>query len=110
MAGVLIPIFGVVFGCGIALLAIWTEYKRDRALVEKGLYQPEKPEPAGRPGRGFLATGSMLGAIGIALVASTFVFLVGKATGIPGFIFPFIGVASLIIYSVAQKKEMTARD
>ena len=110
MAGVLIPIFGVVFGCGIALLAIWTEYKRDRALVEKGLYQFEKPEPAGQSGRGFLVTGSILGAIGIALVASTFAVLIGKATGIPGFIFPFIGVASLIIYSVAQKKEMTARD
>ena len=47
MAGTLIPIFGIVFGCGIALLAIWTEYRRDRALIEKGLYQPEKPELAG---------------------------------------------------------------
>ena len=47
MSGILIPIFGIVFGCGIALLAIWTEYKRDRALIEKGLYQSEKTEAAG---------------------------------------------------------------
>ena len=49
MPGILIPIFGIAFGCGIALLAIWTQYKRDRALIEKGLYQPEKPRPLGPP-------------------------------------------------------------
>lgn len=74
MAGTLIPIFGIVFGCGIALLAIWTEYRRDRALIEKGLHQPEKPELAGPPDRGLLVSGSILGGIGIALVVSTFWF------------------------------------
>jgi hypothetical protein len=110
MASTLIPIFGIVFGCGIALLAIWTEYRRDRALIEKGLYQPEKPEPAGFPDRGFLVTGSILGGIGIALVVSTFVFQIGRALGIPGFIFLFIGVALLIVYSAAKKKEITPKD
>jgi len=110
MASTLIPIFGIVFGCGIALLAIWTEYRRDRALIEKGLYQPEKPEPAGFPDRGFLVTGSILGGIGIALVVSTFAFQIGRATGIPGFIFLFIGVALLIVYSAAKKKEITPKD
>lgn len=110
MAGILIPIFGIVFGCGIALLAIWTEYKRDRALIEKGIYQPEKPEPAGPPGRGYLVAGSILGAVGMALIVSTFVFRIGKATGIPGLIFLFIGVALLIVYFVAKKKEITPRD
>jgi flagellar biosynthesis component FlhA len=56
-----------------------------------------------------LVTGSILGEIGIALVVSTFVFLVGKVTGIPGFGFLFIGAALLVIYSVVQNKEMTAR-
>jgi len=31
---VLVPIFGIVFIFGIPLLAIWTEYRRDRALIE----------------------------------------------------------------------------
>jgi hypothetical protein len=110
MAGTLIPIFGIVFGCGIALLAIWTEYRRDRALIDKGLYQPEKPEPAGSSDRGFLVSGSVLDGIGIALVVSTFVFQIGKATGIPGFIFLFIGVALLIVYSTAKKRETTPKD
>jgi hypothetical protein len=108
MAGTLIPIFGIVFGCGIALLAIWTEYRRDRALIEKGLYQPEKPEPAGPSGRGFLVSGSILGGIGIALVVSTFVFRIGRATGIPGFVFLFVGIALLIVYFVARKKGITS--
>jgi hypothetical protein len=110
MAVVLIPIFGIVFGCGIALLAIWTEYKRDRALIEKGLYQPEKPEPAGLPDRGFLVSGSILGGIGIALLVSTFVFRIGRATGIPGFGFLFIGIALLIVYFAVRRKEITPRD
>jgi len=87
MVGILIPTFGIVFGCGIALLAIWTEYKRDRALIEKGLYQPEKPESAGPSGQGLLVTGSILGAMGVALVVSTYAFRIGRATGVPGLIF-----------------------
>jgi hypothetical protein len=107
--GILVPIFGIIFGCGIALLAIWTEYRRDRALIEKGLYQPEKPETAGPPGWGFLVGGSILAGIGIALVVSTFVFQIGKATGIPGLIFLFIGIALLVVYSIAKKKEITPK-
>jgi len=110
MAGTLIPVFGIVFGCGIALLAIWTEYRRDRALIEKGLYRPEKLEPAASPDRGFLVSGSVLGGMGIALIVSTFVFRIGQATGIPGFVFLFIGIALLIVYFSARKKEITPRD
>src|SRR4030042_1885989 len=103
------PIFGIIFGCGIALLAIWTEYKKDRALIEKGLYQPEKPEAAGSPGWGLLVAGSILGGIGIALVVSAFVFQIGKAIGVPGFVFLFIGIALLVVYFVAKKREMTPK-
>jgi hypothetical protein len=110
MAGILIPIFGIIFGCGIALLAIWTEYRRDKALIEKGLYQPEKPEPAGPPGWGFLVVGSVLAGIGIALIVSTFVFQMGRAIGIPGFILLFIGIALLIVYFIAKEKRITPKD
>ena len=102
---ILIPIFGIIFGCGIALLAIWTEYRRDRALIEKGLYQPEKSKPLGPPGWGFLVVGSIMAALGLALVVSTFVFQMGEATGILGLILLFIGIALLIVYSVAKKKD-----
>jgi len=105
MLAILIPIFGIVFGCGIALLAIWTQYKRDRALIEKGLYQPEKPKPLEPPGWGFLIVGSIMAGIGLALVISTVVFQIGKATGIPGFILLFIGIALLLVYFIAKKKD-----
>ena len=108
--GILIPIFGIIFGCGIALLAIWTGYRRDKALIEKGLYQPEKTEPAGAPGWGFLVVGSVLAGIGIALIVSTFVFQIGKAVGIPGLILLFIGMALLIVYFVAKEKKVTPKD
>jgi hypothetical protein len=110
MAGILIPIFGIIFGCGIALLAIWTGYRRDRALIEKGLYQPEKPEPAGPPGWGFLVVGSVLAGIGIALIVSTFVFQMGRAIGIPGLILLFIGIALLVVYFVAKEKKVMSKD
>jgi len=105
----LVPIFGIIFGCGIALVAIWTGYRRDRVLIEKGLYQPEKSETAGPPGWGFLVAGSILAGIGVALVVSTFVFQIGKTIGVPGLIFLFIGIALLVVYSIAKKKEITPK-
>jgi hypothetical protein len=108
--GSLVPIFGIIFGCGIALLAIWTGYKRDRALIEKGLYQPEKSEPAGAPGWGFLGVGSTLAGIGIALVVSTFVFQMGRVIGVSGLILLFIGIALLVVYFVAREKRITPKD
>ena len=106
----LVPIFGIIFGCGIALLAIWTGYKRDRALIEKGLYQPEKPEPAGPPGWGFLVVGSVLAGIGVALIVSTLVFQIGKAIGVSGLICLFIGIALLVVYFIAKEKRITSKD
>jgi hypothetical protein len=100
----LVPIFGVVFGSGIALLAIWTGYRKERALIEKKLYQSEESETTGSPGRGFLVAGSILAGIGIALFVSSFVFQIGKATGVPGLIFLFIGIALLVVYFVTKEK------
>jgi hypothetical protein len=100
----LVPIFGIIFGSGIALLAIWTGYRKDRALIEKEPYQPKESEIAGSPGRGFLVAGSVLIGIGIAFIVSTFVFQIGKATGVPGLIFLFIGIALLVVYFVTKEK------
>jgi hypothetical protein len=100
----LVPIFGVVFGSGIALLAIWTGYRKERALIEKKLYQSEESETAGTPGRGFLVAGSILAGIGIGLVVSSFVFQMGKAAGVPGLISLFIGIALLVVYFVTKEK------
>ena len=107
---ILVPIFSVVFGCGIALLAIWTEYRKDRALIDKGLYQPEKSKPAAPPGWGFLVGGSIVAGIGVALVVSTFAFKIGSATGVPGLVFLFIGIALLVVYLVARKRKITPED
>jgi len=107
---ILVPIFGIIFGCGIALLAIWAGYKKDRALIEKGLYQPEKSETAGPPGWGFLVAGSILAGIGVALIVSIFVFQIGKAIGVPGLIFLFIGIALLVVYFIAKEKRITPKD
>jgi hypothetical protein len=107
---ILVPIFGIVFGCGIALLAIWTEYRRDRALIEKGLYQPKQPEPLGPPGWGSLTAGSIAAGIGIALIVSAFVFQIGRATGVPGFIFLFIGIALLVVHFVTKEKRIPPKD
>ncbi len=106
---ILVPIFGIIFGCGIVLLAIWTEYKKDRALIEKGLYQPEKTEAAGPPAWGLLVAGSVLGSIGAALTVSVFVFRIGRAIGVPGFVFLSVGIALLVVHFVARKKETTPR-
>ena len=107
---ILIPIFGIVFGCGIALLAIWTEYRRDRALIEKGLYQPKQPERPDPPGWGSLVIGSIAAGIGVALLVSTLVFETGKGTGIPGLIFVFIGIALLVVHFVAKEKRIMPKD
>ncbi|MFW6118186.1 MAG: hypothetical protein ACOC6R_01670 [Chloroflexota bacterium] len=107
---ILVPIFGIIFGCGIALLVIWTEYRRDRALIEKGIYQPEKSKAPGPPGWGFLIGGSVVAGIGLALVVSTFVFEIGRATGVPGLIFLFVGIALIVVYFVAKGRKIRTGD
>ena len=99
----LVPIFGIVFGCGIALLSIWTEHRKDRALIEKGLYQPK--QPSAHPGWGLLLAGSIVTGVGIALTISAFCFQIGKATGIPGLILLFIGIALIVVYSITREKK-----
>lgn len=106
----LVPILGIVFGCGIALLAIWTEYSRDKTLIEKGLYQPKQPDPPGPPGLGFLAVGSVVAGIGVALLVSTVIFQMGKQTGMPGLVFLCIGIALLAVHFLARQRRISPGD
>jgi hypothetical protein len=104
---ILIPILGIVFGWRIVLLAIWTEYEKDGALIDKGLYQPEQPKPAATPGWGFLVGGSVVAGIGIALVLSALIFRIDTLAGICGLVYTFVGVALLVVYALFRKKEIT---
>ena len=103
-ADIVIPIVAIVFGIGIPLLSIWTEYRRDRALIEKGLYQPK--QPSAYPGWGLLLGGSIVTGIGIALIISAFVFQIGKVIGIPGLVCLFIGIALIVVYSITKEKKV----
>jgi len=106
----LIPILAIVFGISCGGWAIYWEHKRDMALIEKGLYQPKQPNPSGPPGWGFLLAGSVVTGIGIALIISAFVFQIGRATGIPGLIFLFIGIALIVVYSITKEKKATSEN
>ncbi len=100
---VLVPVFGIVFVFSIPLLAIWTEYRRDKALIEKGLYQPS--QPSARPSWVLLLVGAIVTGIGIAGLTSAFVFDLGRWAGIPGLVFLCVGAGLIVVYSVTRKKD-----
>jgi len=106
----LIPILSVALGIACGGWAIYWEHKKDVALIEKGLYQPKQPKPLGPPGWEFLLAGSVVTGIGIALIISAFVFQIGGATGIPGLVFLFIGVALIVVYSITKEKKATSKN
>jgi len=110
-AGIVIPVVAIVFGIACGGLSIWTEHKKDMALIEKGLYQPK--QPSAHPGWGFLLAGSIVTGIGIALTISAFVFQIGETFGIPskwfglgGLTFLFIGIALIVVYSITKEKKV----
>jgi uncharacterized membrane protein len=77
--------------------------------LKKGYTSPKNQRQRVPPGWGFLVAGSILAGIGIALIVSAFVFQIGKAIGVPGFIFLFIGIALLIVYFIAKEKKITPK-
>ncbi len=95
-------IFGVPFGCGIPLLAIWTEHKKNMALIEKGLYQP-KPRPVS-PGRAVLMWGLILACAGIALAISSIWMVAGGLRAV-GIVAASIGIALLIFFVITREKK-----
>jgi len=99
---VLVPVFGIVFVFSIPLLSIWTEYKRDMALIDKGLYQREQSSV--HPGWQLLLGGSILTGLGIAGVVISFLFEIGRPAGIPGLVLLFVGIALIVVYAVAREK------
>ena len=95
-------IFGVPFGCGIPLLAIWTHHKKNMALIEKGLYQPRPP--LGPTGRAVLMWGLILTCVGIALAISS-IWIVGEGLTLAGILAASIGIAFLIFYTITRVKK-----
>ncbi|KCZ72779.1 hypothetical protein ANME2D_01213 [Candidatus Methanoperedens nitroreducens] len=88
-----IPLAGV----GIAALAIYLDYKKKMAMIEKGLV-PEEEEyrPESRLGWGIAILG-----IGISLIISWIFNLDNRVMA--GLILASIGVALLVTYLVARK-------
>ena len=98
----LIPIVGIVFGLGIVLMAIWTEHKRDMALIEKGLYQISKTYLRGQTA---LLWGLILTWVGVALIIGS----VKQYSDLllPGLLTEAVGIA-LLIYAGIVKREKPA--
>jgi hypothetical protein len=124
--GVFIPIVAIVMGCGIGMLALWSEHKRKAQLLEhlhrerlhaldKGLEPP--PIPAGLAGDGegsapasaakSLRSGVMLLLIGIILW-----YAIGRVGGGEGAWFGLIpaavGVGNLLYALILWKKEKSS--
>lgn len=95
-----IPIVAIAFGLSIPLLATWTKYKKDMALIEKGLYQPDKPGPRGQTA---LIWGLILTMVGMALVIGSFTLY--RPLLLAGLISEAIGLA-LLIYSLIVKRQI----
>lgn len=98
-----VPIVAIVLGIGVAAFAIWTEHKRDMALIEKGLYQTKKPGP---PGQTTLAWGLVLALVGIALIIAS-VSLPDSTLLLPGLLLTALGIA-LLIYTAIVKRQKPA--
>ncbi len=122
----LIPIFGIVFGCGIAIVAIYTQYRHRKdafalyhqermAAIEKGIELPPAPEglldEAEKPAhpRRQLLKGLVWLLIGIGLIFALW-FNAGHEEACFGLIPVGIGLAYLIYYAAAGKKEADLAD
>lgn len=120
----LIPIFGIVFGCGIALMAIYTGYRKQRdiytlhhrermAAIEKGLEVPPLPEtfftdgtPPYNPRRNLLK-GLVWLFVGLAVLLA--LYKAGEEDAAWFGLIPVgIGAAYLIYYAAVGRKEAEA--
>ena len=120
----LIPIFGIVFGCGIAMLAIYTSYRKRRdiytlhhrermAAIEKGVEVPPLPEAfftedttPYNPRRNLLK-GLVWLFVGLTLLLALYQFGEEDAAWF-GLIPMGIGAAYLIYYFAVGRKEAEA--
>jgi hypothetical protein len=99
----LIPILGVVFGLGIVLATIWSDHKKDMALIEKGLYTESRRDSHGRNA---LVWGLILTLVGIALVIA-WAILGNRGLVLPGLIGAAIGIA-LLVYAFIIRRDKAA--
>jgi len=84
---------------GLAMLAIWTEHKKDMALIEKGLYQPEKPGPRGQT---TLIWGLILTLVGLAVIVGALVMY--RHFLMAGLVVEALGIA-LLVYTLIVKHQ-----
>ena len=118
---VMIPIFGIVFGIAVAIVAIVTAHRQKMqradlwhkerlAAIDKGLELPpetEDPEDAGKRSRsGSLRSGLIGLAVGIVLYFALD-RLAGDDIALFGLIPAAIGLANLIFYFIEGRKAGT---
>ncbi len=119
----LVPIFGIIFGCGIAVVASWTSYRRRKhlfelfhqermAAIDKGVDVPPLPEAFiaddARPysPRRNLLKGLIWSFIGLGALAG--MYRQDEDTALFALIPVGIGLAYLIYYFVVGWKEAEA--
>ncbi len=98
-----VPIVAIVLGLCIPLLAIWTQYKKDMALIEKGLYEPEKKDKTGPRGQKSLIWGLILTLVGAALVIGSITMY--RQLMLAGLVVEALGIA-LLLYSLIVKRQI----
>lgn len=114
----LLPIIAIVFGCGIAIIAIISEYLqkkkyyeslvkaletgKDPAKIKEVFGEPElakRNEPTRYLSRGIIALGAGVGVVLIGLItANTWIMAIGVFLGV-------IGIAQLIIHALIYKNK-----
>ena len=100
----LIPIAAIVFSLGIALLAIWTDHKKNMALIDKGLYQPK---PLSRPGPAVLLPGFILTGIGAGVAIGSIWIIVDWVGWLRmiGLVLALVGIAFIVFSGISKEKK-----
>lgn len=120
--GVLIPIIAITLGIALSLTVVWTRYRariaaleqrhlERMAAIEKGIELPAELPLDGddgskgpKKGSRFLLRGLVCLAIGIALLVSAFSLGYDLLT-LPGYVLIAIGLALIIFYLIAARRE-----
>ena len=101
----MIPIFGVIGGISIAIVAIITDYRKKTQMIEKGMEIPlKKPTPYGGLKFGALIIGAAIG-LTFGSTADNWGWFVEEETGCFVGVMLFSGIG-LILSSLYIKKEV----
>lgn len=121
MVALFIPLFGIVFGVGVAMLAIMTthrektqrvelRHKERLAAMEKGLELPPELEDPGNGGKRSRSGSLRSGLIGVGVGIVLYFALDGLAgddIALFGLIPAAVGLANLIFYVIEGRKAGT---